>query len=64
MASDARPANPLRYHKTAGRQQLSPEQQRVEARKMEIYAAMVDNLTITSAGCWITCARAASTTTL
>lgn len=45
MASDAQPANPLPVNpKLPGWQQLSPEQQRIEARKMEIYAAMVDNL--------------------
>lgn len=45
MASDARPAQPLPVNpKLPGWEQLSPEQQRVEARKMEIYAAMVDNL--------------------
>ncbi|WP_047530120.1 arylsulfatase [Pseudomonas sp. 11/12A] len=45
MASDAQPANPLLVNpRLPGWQQLSPEQQRVEARKMEIYAAMVDNL--------------------
>ncbi|MFY0727224.1 arylsulfatase [Pseudomonas sp. NFX15] len=45
MADDAPPAEPLPVNpKLPGWQQLSPEQQRVEARKMEIYAAMVDNL--------------------
>jgi arylsulfatase len=45
MASDAQPAKPLPVNpKLPGWAQLSPEQQRVEARKMEIYAAMVDNL--------------------
>lgn len=45
IASDARPAQPLPVNpKLPGWQQLSPDQQRVEARKMEIYAAMVDNL--------------------
>jgi arylsulfatase len=45
MASDAQPANPLPVNpKLPGWQQLSPQQQRIEARKMEIYAAMVDNL--------------------
>jgi arylsulfatase len=45
MASDAQPAKPLPVNpKLPGWEQLSPEQQRVEARKMEIYAAMVDNL--------------------
>jgi arylsulfatase A-like enzyme len=45
MANDAQPANPLPVNpKLPGWQQLSPEQQRTEARKMEIYAAMVDNL--------------------
>jgi len=45
MANDAQPANPLPVNpKLPGWQQLSPEQQRIEARKMEIYAAMVDNL--------------------
>jgi arylsulfatase len=45
MAGDARPANPLPVNpKLPGWEQLSPEQQQVEARKMEIYAAMVDNL--------------------
>lgn len=45
MAADAQPAHPLPINpKLPGWEQLSPEQQRVEARKMEIYAAMVDNL--------------------
>ncbi|MBV6823240.1 arylsulfatase [Pseudomonas sp. PD9R] len=45
MANDAEPANPLPVNpKLPGWAQLSPEQQRIEARKMEIYAAMVDNL--------------------
>jgi arylsulfatase A-like enzyme len=45
MANDAQPANPLPVNpKLPGWQQLSPQQQRTEARKMEIYAAMVDNL--------------------
>lgn len=45
MAKDAQPAKPLPVNpKLPGWEQLSPEQQRVEARKMEIYAAMVDNL--------------------
>ncbi|WP_433771616.1 arylsulfatase [Pseudomonas putida] len=45
IAQDARPATPLAVNPTLpGWQQLSPEQQRIEARKMEIYAAMVDNL--------------------
>ena len=45
MASDAQPAQPLPANpKLPVWEQLSPEQQRVEARKMEIYAAMVDNL--------------------
>lgn len=45
IAKDAQPANPLPVNpKLPGWDQLSPEQQRVEARKMEIYAAMVDNL--------------------
>lgn len=45
IAKDAQPATPLAVNPTLpGWQQLSPEQQRVEARKMEIYAAMVDNL--------------------
>ncbi|TPG79581.1 arylsulfatase [Pseudomonas arsenicoxydans] len=45
MANGAQPANPLPVNpKLPGWQQLSPEQQRIEARKMEIYAAMVDNL--------------------
>jgi len=45
MANDAQPANPLPVNpKLPGWQQLSPEQQRIEARKMEIYAAMVDHL--------------------
>jgi len=45
MASDGQPAQPIPVNpKLPGWQQLSPEQQRVEARKMEIYAAMVDNL--------------------
>jgi arylsulfatase A-like enzyme len=45
MASDAQPATPLLANpKLPGWQQLSPEQQHIEARKMEIYAAMVDNL--------------------
>ncbi|MCF4998181.1 sulfatase-like hydrolase/transferase [Pseudomonas syringae] len=38
-------AQPLAVNpKLPGWEQLSPEQQRTEARKMEIYAAMVDNL--------------------
>jgi arylsulfatase A-like enzyme len=45
LANDAQPAQPLPVNpQLPGWQQLSPEQQRVEARKMEIYAAMVDNL--------------------
>jgi arylsulfatase len=45
MANDAQPAKPLAVNpKLPGWAQLSPEQQRTEARKMEIYAAMVDNL--------------------
>jgi arylsulfatase len=45
MANDAQPAHTLPVNpKLPGWQQLSPEQQRIEARKMEIYAAMVDNL--------------------
>jgi len=45
IAQDAQPATPLAVNpKLPGWQQLSPEQQRIEARKMEIYAAMVDNL--------------------
>ena len=45
MAGDAQPAKPLPVNpKLPGWEQLSPEQQKVEARKMEIYAAMVDNL--------------------
>jgi arylsulfatase len=45
MASDAQPAKPLPANpKLPGWEQLSLEQKSVEARKMEIYAAMVDNL--------------------
>lgn len=45
IAQDAQPAIPLAANpKLPGWQQLSPEQQHIEARKMEIYAAMVDNL--------------------
>ncbi|MEJ5057005.1 MULTISPECIES: arylsulfatase [unclassified Pseudomonas] len=45
MASDAQPAKPLPVNpKLPGWEQLSLEQKSVEARKMEIYAAMVDNL--------------------
>lgn len=45
IASDARPATPLPVSaQLPGWQQLSPQQQRIEARKMEVYAAMVDNL--------------------
>lgn len=45
IASDAQPATPLPVNpKLPGWTQSSPEQQRIEARKMEIYAAMVDNL--------------------
>nr|WP_180204847.1 arylsulfatase [Pseudomonas sp. SbOxS1]NYU04844.1 arylsulfatase [Pseudomonas sp. SbOxS1] len=45
MANDAQPARPLPVNpKIPGWEQLSAEQQSVEARKMEIYAAMVDNL--------------------
>jgi arylsulfatase len=45
MANVAQPAQPLPVNpKLPGWEQLSPEQQGVEARKMEIYAAMVDNL--------------------
>ncbi|MHC8350885.1 arylsulfatase [Pseudomonas sp. RT4P38] len=45
IANDVQPAKPLPVNpKLPGWTQLSPEQQRIEARKMEIYAAMVDNL--------------------
>jgi arylsulfatase len=45
IARDAQPANPLPVNPALpGWDQLSPEQRRVESRKMEIYAAMVDNL--------------------
>jgi arylsulfatase A-like enzyme len=45
MANDAHPAQPLPANpRLPGWEQLSPEQKRVESRKMEIYAAMVDNL--------------------
>ncbi|MGO4003491.1 arylsulfatase [Pseudomonas fluorescens] len=45
LASDAQPAKPLPVNpKLPGWDQLTPEQQKLEARKMEIYAAMVDNL--------------------
>nr|WP_314526367.1 arylsulfatase [uncultured Pseudomonas sp.] len=45
LAVEAQPAQPLPVNpKLAGWHQLTPEQQQVEARKMEIYAAMVDNL--------------------
>jgi arylsulfatase len=42
---DFQPAQPLPVNpRLPGWQQLTAEQQKVEARKMEIYAAMVDNL--------------------
>lgn len=45
MSADATPAQPIPVNpKLPGWEQLSPEQRKVEARKMEIYAAMVDNL--------------------
>lgn len=45
LAADAHPAQPLPVNpKLPGWEQLSPEQRKVAARKMEIYAAMVDNL--------------------
>lgn len=45
MTHESQPAQPLPVNpKLPGWEQLSPEQQQVEARKMEIYAAMVDNL--------------------
>ena len=45
LPSDFEPARPIAASPTLpGWAQLTPEQQQVEARKMEIYAAMVDNL--------------------
>ncbi|MED7669798.1 arylsulfatase [Pseudomonas moraviensis subsp. stanleyae] len=45
LAADTQPAQPLPVNpKLPGWEQLSPEQRKVAARKMEIYAAMVDNL--------------------
>ncbi|WP_426159659.1 arylsulfatase [Pseudomonas sp. TSRC2-2] len=45
LAADAQPAQPLPVNsKLPGWEQLSPEQRKIAARKMEIYAAMVDNL--------------------
>lgn len=45
LASEVQPAQPLPVNpKLPGWDQLTPEQQKIEARKMEIYAAMVDNL--------------------
>ncbi len=45
LAEDAQPAQPLPANpKLPGWEQLSVEQRKIEARKMEIYAAMVDNL--------------------
>jgi len=45
LGADTQPAQPLPVNpKLPGWAQLSPEQQKLEARKMEIYAAMVDNL--------------------
>ncbi|MEK1907594.1 MAG: arylsulfatase [Pseudomonas sp.] len=45
LAADFQPAQPLPANpKLPQWSQLSAEQQKVEARKMEIYAAMVDNL--------------------
>ncbi|AYC32341.1 arylsulfatase [Pseudomonas cavernae] len=45
LAADFQPAQPLPANpKLPQWEQLSPEQQKLEARKMEIYAAMVDNL--------------------
>ncbi len=45
LDKDFQPAQPLPVNpRLPGWQQLTAEQQKVEARKMEIYAAMVDNL--------------------
>lgn len=45
LPADFQPAAPLPVTPALpGWEQLSPEQKRIEARKMEIYAAMVDNL--------------------
>ncbi len=45
IAADAKPARPLPANaRLPNWNQLTAEQQRTEARKMEIYAAMVDNL--------------------
>lgn len=45
ISSDATPAHPIAVTPNLpGWEQLNPEQRKVEARKMEIYAAMVDNL--------------------
>ena len=45
LPEDFNPAQPLpATAQTPNWDQLSPEQKRIEARKMEIYAAMVDNL--------------------
>lgn len=45
LDKDFQPAQPLPVNpRLPGWQQLTAEQQKIEARKMEIYAAMVDNL--------------------
>ena len=45
LTNDSQPAQPIPPNpKLPGWEQLNPEQRKVEARKMEIYAAMVDNL--------------------